>query len=46
MYDSFTYTTPFQYEVDHVDSEDCWCEPEIVEIGDMVVILQHRRCVC
>ena len=46
MPDFFDYTTPFQYSVEHDESDDCWCEPEIVEIGDMVVIFRHNRGVC
>ena len=46
MSEEFDYTTPFFYSVEHDESDDCWCKPEIVEIGDMATLVQHNRGVC
>lgn len=45
MSEDFDYTTPFLFDVDHSDAKDCWCEPDLVEIGDLVIV-RHNRGVC
>jgi len=46
LMDFLDYTTPFLYDVEHECSEDCWCEPDIVEIGEDITIFRHNRGVC
>ena len=46
LMDFLDYTTPFLYDVEHECSEDCWCEPDIVEIGEDITIFRHNRVVC
>lgn len=45
--DDFPEHTPFSFDVPHdLDSEDCWCYPDIEELENGAVMIVHYQGVC
>lgn len=45
--DSFDTYSPFCYAVSHNEgSEDCWCHPDVEDMGDGVLLITHYEGVC